>query len=146
MIKKRSDSPIFKAQKKFRPAFTLAVIFVLLGVLLIYFEVRGDQNSFRTAAYTILILVACYWIFPIKTSSQVVIRQLISLFLLGALFASCLFALLTIIGRGQEIGVPQQLLLITTILNIVFTVSTLIGGIIVGARIYKKIFRYAFKA
>jgi hypothetical protein len=134
-----NDTPIIKASKKSKFAVICAVIFILLGVLLVYMEVRGDQNPLRIGAYIFLILGACYWIFPIKTSSQVIIRQLVSLFLLGALFASCLFALFVIIGRGHESGAPQEFLLIVTILTIAFTVLTLIGSIIVGVRIYKKV-------
>jgi len=135
----KTDTPIFKAPKKSKFAVIFAVIFILLGVLLVYLEVRGDQNPFRIGAYVFLLLGACYWIFPVKTSSQVIIRKLVSLFLLGALFASCLFALLVILGRGHEIGAPQQILLIVTILTIVFGILTLIGSIIVGVRIYKKV-------
>lgn len=138
---KKTDNPIFKTQKKSRLAVILAVIFILMGVLLVYFEVRGDKNPFRIGVYIFLLLAACYWIFPVKTSSQILIRQLVSLFLLGSLFASCLFALLIILGRSQEISAPQQVLLIAKILTIMFMVFTLIGGIIIGARIYKKMFR-----
>ena len=137
----KTDTPIFKTPKKSKLAVVLAVIFIILGFLLVCFEIRGDQNPFRIGVYVFLLLGACYWMFPVKTSSQIIIRQLISLFLLGAFFASCIFALFTIIGRGHEIGVPQQVLLILKVLTIVFIILTLIGGIIVGVRIYKKIFK-----
>ena len=138
---KNTDTPIVKIQKKSKFGVLFAVIFILLGVLLIYFEIHGGRSPFRIGAYVFLLLGACYWIFPVKTTGQLIIRQLVSLFLLGSLFASCLFALLTILGRGHEIGAPQQVLLIVTIINIIFTVFTLIGGIIIGVRIYKTIFR-----
>jgi hypothetical protein len=133
-----NDTPIIKATKKSKFAVICAVIFILLGVLLVYMEVRGDQNPLRIGAYVFLLLGDCYWIFPVRTSSQVIIRQLVSLFLLGALFASCLFALFIILGRGHEIGAPQEVLLIVILLTIAFTILTLIASIIVGVRIYKK--------